>query len=173
MIKTILLATDLGVATPHLLEHAANLSQQYQAKLVVIHSIEPLGAVGQAILTSYLPSETSQALTTDGIDALAKQVRAQIIDHLTEEFMAGQDALSRVGDVIVRLGQPADTILQAAQSVEADMIIMGNRSDQNGITDEMGTVTRKVIRATKIPVYVVPLFQATWQQDGLHQLKLC
>ena len=102
MIKKILLAVDLGIYTPHLLQHAASLSSQYQASMVVVHAVEPLGTLGHALLHTYLKPETTKAITTVGTDSVVEQIRTQVIDILTDEFMSGGIDLPRLENVIVK-----------------------------------------------------------------------
>jgi nucleotide-binding universal stress UspA family protein len=156
VIKTILLATDLSVFTSCVLQHASELAKQHNAKLVVAHAIEPLGTLGHALLHAYLNPQTTRELTTTGLDAMIQEVKAQVIDALTDEYMEGEVDLLKLGEVIVRTGVPVDVILQAAEDVQADVIVVGsNAPDPNNIA-QLGTVAQKVLNGAKVPVYVVP-----------------
>ena len=173
MIKTILLATDLSVFTSCVLNHASELAKQHNAKLVVAHAIEPLGTLGHALLHAYLTPKTTHQLTTAGITAMIQEVKAQVIDLLTDEYMEGEVDLLKLGEVIVRAGQPIDVILEIAKDIEADLIVVGSHSPTASGQGSLGTVAQKVINNAKVPVYVVPSNPMNWQQnDSQNQMRL-
>lgn len=162
MIKKILLAVDLSVNTPHILQHAASLSNQYRASMVVVHAVEPLGTLGHALLQTYLKPETSKALTTTGMDSIVEQIRTKVIDILTDEYMNGEMELPRLEGVIVKPGAPADVIIDVAANINADVIILGSHAPElHG--GHMGNVSQRVMACSKWPVYLIPHAQPIWQ----------
>lgn len=163
MINTILLAVDLGVYTSHLLQHAASLSKHYNARLLVVHAIEPLGSLGNALIQTYLEPEVSEELTTSGMDAIIEQIRFRVIDSITDEYMNGDIDLPRLGEVIVKSGAPVDVILSAAEEHNIDLLVLGSHSpDING---HLGSVSHKILNTSKWPVYLVPHAQPIWHQN--------
>ena len=162
MIKKILLAVDLSVYTPHILQHAASLSNQYRASMVVVHAVEPLGTLGHALLQTYLKPETSKALTTTGMDSIVEQIRTKVIDILTDEYMSGEMELPRLEGVIVRPGAPVDVIMEVADEMNADVIILGSHAPE--VTGgHVGSVSQRVLACSKYPVYLIPHAQPVWQ----------
>lgn len=156
MIKTILLAADLSVFTSCLLQHASELANQHNAKLIIVHAVEPLGTLGHALLNAYLKPETTHLMTTTGLDAMMSEVKTQVIETLTEEHLDGTVDLLQLGEVVVKAGTPVDVILQAADDVAADLIIVGSHSPSLGNGSNLGTVAQKVLNNARVPVYVVP-----------------
>ena len=175
MINKILLAADLSVFTPCLLHHAADLAKQHQAQLVVVHAIEPLGTLGHALLHAYLKPEASHALTTTGMDAMVQEVKSQVIDALADEYVSAEMDLLPLDDVVVKTGNPVEVILQAAEDVKADLIIVGSNSPNVNIPVSLGTVAQKVLNSAKVPVYVVPNSPLAWSQgenQNQNQMRL-
>ncbi len=165
MIKRILLAVDLGVYTPYLLQHAASLSKQYQASIVVVHAVQPLGSLGHALLQTYLKPETRKVLTTTGMDGVVEQIRTKVIDILTDEYMSGDMELPRVEGVVVKPGEPEEVIFDTAAEKQVDMIILGScSSDPSG--SHLGAVSQKILGASKWPVYLVPYPYPVWLQSS-------
>lgn len=160
MITNILLATDLGISTPYLLQHASHLALQYGAKLFVVHAIEPIGALGKVMLETYLASDE---INQDSIDVVERQVKSQIIDTLTDEYMDGDKGLSLLGEVIVKSGNPLTVINDAIAATDSDLLIVGNHSGSDDTAGLMGSVASKILYTTKIPVYFVPIALASWQ----------
>lgn len=163
VIKKILLAIDLGVNTPYLLQHAASLSNQYRASMVVVHAVEPLGTLGHALLQTYLKPETSKALTTTGMDSIVEQIRSKVIDILTDEYMSGEMQLPRLEGVIVRPGSPVEVITDVAGEIDADVIVLGCHSPEMN-SAHSGTVSQRVLACSKWPVFLIPHALPIWQQ---------
>ena len=162
VIKTVLLAVDLTSATPSLLYHAVELTRQHDAKLIAVHAIEPLGNLGHALLEAYLNPEACHKLTTTGMDAMVQEVKNQVINTLTEEYLSGDMSGLNLGEVIVRTGYPSDVILHSADEVGADLIILGSHSCHNSSPSALGTVTQKVLAVAKVPVFLVPYANPAW-----------
>ncbi len=165
MIKKIVLAVDLGINTSYLLQYAASLSNQYRASLIVVHAIEPLGTLGYSLLQTYLQPEVSRNLTVGSMDSLVEQLRSQVIDILTDEYMAGEIKLPRLEGVIVRPGDPVDVILEITQEVDADMLVLGSQASKAGSGNmQVGYVTQKMVNSSKVPVYLIPCAQPVCQE---------
>ncbi len=156
VIKTILLAIDLTVFTPCLLQHGAELAKKHDAKLIVVHAIEPLGILGHALINAYLGPDKSREITTKGLAAMVSEVKLQVIDALTDEFVDGSIDLLQLGEVIVKTGAPEDVILEAAQAVEASLIMLGSNSPDIETPTTLGSVSQKVLSRSKVPVYMIP-----------------
>lgn len=171
MIKTILLAIDLGIYTPLLLQHAASLSKENDANLVVVHAIEPLGTLGHALLHTYLRPEVTAQLTTTGMDSIVRQIRSSVIDSLTDDYMDGQFGLLALKEVVVLPGSPVDVILQTAEDTQADLLVLGSRTVDNQGSG-LGSVSQKILSISKWPVYIVPHSPPHWHQNEPPQISL-
>lgn len=174
-LKTVLLATDLSSYAPTLLAHAADLANQQQAQLTVVHAVEPMGNTGHALLNAYLKPETTHEITTQGIDSLLESVKTQVIDSLTDDHIEGYVDLKQLGQVLVEVGSPAEVILQTGEALRADVIIMGSHAPNGMITPQLGSVAQKVLNNSRIPVYFVPLTPSVKppvHEAGIKQLGL-
>ena len=156
MIQTILFATDVGPHTHYLLHHVNMLASQYQAKIVVLHVIELPGHLGDAVVQAYLGDEALQDFKQEGINRIAKGVKAQISGLLEDAFMDGEQGLSNIRAINVQSGLPAETILRHAADCDADMIVLGSHG-HTGSPNLLGSVASKVLRMSRVPVYMVPL----------------
>ena len=167
MIQTILFATDMGVHTHYLLHHVNNLAQLHSANVVVVHAIEPPGHLGDAVVKSYLGKDTRREFAEDGIGQIIAGVKRSIIDLLEDEFIEGQQGLSKVSDVRVVRGKPSDVILQQAQDCGADLIIVGSHGQDTVEANMLGAVTSRLLQISRIPVYMVPLVRNILPQEQL------
>jgi nucleotide-binding universal stress UspA family protein len=173
VIKTILLAIDLTVFTPCLLQHGAELAKKHDAKLIVVHAIEPLGMLGHALINAYLDPDASREITTKGLASMVSEVKVQVIDALSDEFVDGSIDLLQLGEVIVKTGAPEEVILEAAQAIDASLIILGSNSPELRSPTALGSVSQKVLSRSKVPVYMIPNFpMALHQSESQNQLGL-
>ena len=169
MIKTVLLAADLGIQTAHVLQHAVDLANQYQAKLVIVHAVEPLGTLGHALLQAYLTPETTKTLTTTGLNAVVQEVKTQVIDSLTEQYLGGDQELLCLAEVVVQAGVPVTVITETAKQQQADLIVLGSHSEHSCGLQSLGSVTQKVLQQVNVPVYVVPDMPYHWNDSHVQQ----
>ena len=157
MIQTILFATDMGLHTSYLLHHVNSLASQHDARVIVVHAIEPPGHLGDAVVKAYLSNETKQEFEDEGISRIIDGVKVRIVDILEEEFIDGQQGLSNIRDVRVIPGKPSDVILDVAAESCVDMIIVGSHGENTSIPNLLGSVTSKILQTSRVPVYMVPL----------------
>ncbi|TQV73519.1 universal stress protein [Exilibacterium tricleocarpae] len=157
MIRTILFATDLGVFTSYVLQHVVALAGSCKARVIVVHVVEPLGSFANAMVKSYLPQASGEALTTAGVEEMLASIRARVKVVLAQEYMDSQDDISFIDDIQVLQGQPAQVILEEAGRRQVDLIVMGSHSGKAMDDHTLGSVANKVLLRAKVPVYVVPM----------------
>jgi nucleotide-binding universal stress UspA family protein len=157
MIQTILFATDMGLHTSYLLHHVNSLACQHDARVIVVHAIEPPGHLGDAVVQAYLSNDVKHEFEQEGISQIIDGVKGCIVDVLEEEFIDGQQGLSNIRDVRVVAGKPTDVILSVAAECGADMIILGSHGHDTMTPNLLGSVTSKILQTSRVPVYMVPL----------------
>lgn len=145
--KTILVATDLTPSSDRALDWARLLARQYQAALTLTHiylvptppvSGAPMDLVDTA--TTVEMASDLEAISRDGLDKLAAQLRAEGLLVQTDW----------------RLGPISDGIRDAAEEHNADLIVTG-RSDMRSFFDRLiGTSAASVAEEASCPVLVVP-----------------
>jgi nucleotide-binding universal stress UspA family protein len=162
MIKKILFATDLGILSTHSLIHVESLARSYGAKISIVHAVPPLGELAAAVVRSQC-SETVKAevLRTPHIKGLLETMRAEIFAMLSAEPWAEADFMSLIGDVVVAPGQPAAVILQQAEYLHADLIVIGSHGTDALDGRMLGSVAAKVLQLAKVPVFMVPMLDLT------------
>lgn len=170
MIKTILFASDMGAYTSFLLHHVNILAEQNNARIVVLHVVEPPGSAAEAMVRACLPQEQQNVFHVAGMSQLMGQIKSRIVDMLEDEFIDGQAGLSRIDEVKVVSGQPADAILEHAKSCHADLIVMGSHTNSGNNPGLLGSVTAKVMQLSRVPIYMVPLFRMPLQKQHNKQI---
>lgn len=156
MINTILFATDLGAFTSHSLLHVESLAKQFNAKVVILHAVLPLGNYASAMVKTHLPNNVVPQFECTASPEALKALREQIFEVLLGNL--GEDELiERVADIVVEVGPPANVILQEAQATKADLIVIGSHGVDAIDSAVLGSVASKVLQLAKVPVYMVPM----------------
>lgn len=171
MIKRIAFATDLGVLGPYVLCHALELSKQFDAKVDIIHVIEPMGVFAESILDIFLPQEDLDHLRKEGVHDVMGTIKERISDTMASEF-TGDDDESFLGEINVVRGQASESILQYADDHSIDMIVMGTHGEHGETVGGLGSVASKVLQRSSVPVLMVPLSRVTHQLGSVQSESL-
>jgi nucleotide-binding universal stress UspA family protein len=155
--KTILYATDLTANAAHAFRHAIGLARCNTARIYLLH-----------VLPEVEPAMLNYISTVMGEDKLAdfelehkKEVKDQILLRLhafaKEELVDHPEDMDRIADIEVHHGNPVDQILQMADRIDADLIVLGSHGKGKLKYAFLGSVAEKVLRKTERPAMVVPL----------------
>ena len=174
MIKKIVFATDLGVLGPYVLCHALELSKQFDAKVDIIHVIEPMGVFAESILDIFLPQKDLEHLRKEGVYDVMSTIKARITDTMAAEF-SGEDDESFLGEINVVRGQAAEAILEYVDTHNIDLVVMGTHGEHSEVQGGLGSVASKVLQRSSVPVLMVPLARVNSQlgianQDSLRRM---
>lgn len=138
-IKKILVPTDFTVYSDHAIEYAIMVGRKFQAKILLVHVIEPL---------TYSLTDTVQII--DHYTAL-KTVAKPILENLQKMILKkGLEA-----DILLLDGNPYLEIVKKSREAGVDLIIMGTHG-RTGIEHIlMGSVAERVVRLASCPVVTV------------------
>ena len=156
-VKTILYASDLGGQTRPVFRHALAMAKQYNAKIVMLHVVEPMDDSAKAIVNAYLSESLTEEVQKEAMKKTLLTMKERLKKFYTDEDSEG-DYSSLVQEVHVVSGQPSEEILRVAEEDHADMIIMGKSTRKVRGIRVMGSTARRVSRMSRIPVLVVPNF---------------
>jgi nucleotide-binding universal stress UspA family protein len=166
MIRSMLYATDLGLYAPVVMQHALELARTFKADLYVVHAVEPMGLFAESVLQSYLDEQALNEFHSQGLNTVIAGIEQRVLDSFREEL--GEDGahdLERIQAVRVLQGDPAQVILEQAQKLSVDLLIVGSHSHGAGADTPMGRTAARVLQLSKVPVYLVPLVQRRRQED--------
>ena len=136
-LEIILLATDGSPASEPASEQAIDLAIQVQARLLVVG----------VLATSARPSEASAGpATADSRDSLTAKAQAIV----QRAKAAGADATFLVWE-----GEAGEAIVAAADSENADLIVVGSHGRSGVSRFFIGSVSDYVVRHAHCPVMVV------------------
>jgi nucleotide-binding universal stress UspA family protein len=131
--RQIVCAVDSSPTSARALELAVSLAQERQANLFLIHVIER-------------PDRTStlaDAIMLDGSEGPREWMRAAVSDTARHWVQTRE---------VLAYGSRKHHIVSAADSINADLIVIGTRADT---ADGLSATTQHVLRKSRCPVLVV------------------
>lgn len=157
MIQTILYASDLGVLSPYSLAYVEQLARQFNAKIIVLHVVPPVGALAAAVVNSRCSEQTkSEVLANTHVTGLLETIREQAFERLLDDEF-GIDFSRYLQDIVILTGPPAKMITDYAHHNAMDVIVIGNCADPATVAAPLGSVANKVLQLARVPVFMVPV----------------
>ncbi len=136
--KTILVPTDFSDAAHKALEYAVELAERLGAKVRVIHAFE-LPLVGFPDGTMTVTAEMATRITVAAQTALD-----DIVSKYKDRGIDLEASLAQ--------GDPREAVLDAAEKLGADLIVMGTHGRRGIARALIGSVAESVVRTSSIPV---------------------
>lgn len=143
--KTILFPTDFTAASYHALEWAKLFARKHNATIVVLH-----------VYQLPMPDTTLPTMNDLGVGAFASADLERIGRENLEKVVSQIKGEGFTVETGWRMGGIEDEIVNAANDLDADLIVTG-RSELTGFFDRLvGTSATDVARTATCPVLVVP-----------------
>jgi len=149
--KKILLALDYNQGAQKMAETGYTVAKALGGHITLMHTI-----VDPAY---YYTTEYSPIMGFTGFSAENFQTQIAEIKEAATEFLdkARQHLQDSSIDIIVKEGDAADMILEAAKEIKADLIIMASHGRKGLDKLLKGSVTEAVLHSTNIPLYIIPI----------------
>lgn len=156
-IKKVLYATDLGEHTRPVFRRAVSLARRYDALLLMVHVVEPLGATGNAVVKTYLSDDAAdKLLKEDGMREILDRMKQRLKRFAEDELANESEDRIPSTEFHVSTGRPSRELLRIAEENNVDVIVMGKSAHSFFGNTMMGTCARRVTRYSNIPVYLIP-----------------
>lgn len=138
----ILVPVDFSPYADHALVYALGLADKLQARLTLLHVMQPIPLGAGDALTVFPPAYL-QELETEA-------------QHSLEQALQRVHDAGLQGDTTLVYGVPFQRIVDTARDLHADLIVMGTHG-RTGLTHVLlGSVAEKVVRLAPCPVLVIP-----------------
>jgi nucleotide-binding universal stress UspA family protein len=148
MYKAIVVGTDGSARAAVAVAHALGLAKAHGATLHVVHAVRPLAMVGAG--TNFAAIAVAEAnLLHDQGDHIGVQVLAEAEREGVPAEMHNVD------------GDPADTLIRLAETVHADLVVVGNQGMSGVKRFVLGSVPNKVSHHCPCSVLIVNTDAAT------------
>jgi nucleotide-binding universal stress UspA family protein len=150
-INTILYATDLGKEAGAALSMVMSLAEKYQARVICLHVIEPINIA----VYNWSSLDSWKEIQETNFQQSEKMLNDQLTQFLDQQSDA-DISIDRPETKVIN-GHVSQSILEYADKVDADIIIMGSHG--HGVLGELllGSVADKVMRLSQRPVLLVPV----------------
>ena len=139
--RSILVPVDFSDYSEAALDYAVALAAKLDAKLHLVHA---LGIPGLGV------PELGVALTSSLMDQMVKDNQAAI-DKLAQAHRTEVP----IGNALLRTGDARDVIVQTADELGADLIVMGTHGRRGVSRALLGSVAETVVRTAPCPVLIV------------------
>jgi nucleotide-binding universal stress UspA family protein len=156
MIRSMLYATDLGLYAPFVMQHALALARTFKAELYVVHAVEPLGLFAESVLQTYLGEDAFRDMQGQGVNTLLEAIERKVLDGLRDELGEEFQDLELIRTVRVIQGDPCAVILEQAEQLGVDLLIVGSQSHCVQTPALLGRTASRVLQLSRVPVYMVP-----------------
>jgi len=140
----LLAAVDLSRASSYIIEAVHRVATATDAQVAVLHVVTPLPGMADPELS---PATEAQELTNRFLDE--QDQLAELVQQLLD---VGVDATA-----LLRVGQPAGTILREAELQDVELIVVGSHGHGLLFDALVGSVSAGVLRHAEVPVLVVPV----------------
>jgi nucleotide-binding universal stress UspA family protein len=151
--KKILIALDYNPTAQHILEAGYELARSMGAEVILMHVV--------ADYTYYSSLDYSPILGFDQFSNLG----AVQLDSVTQLENAANEYLehlkSQLGDpstkTLIKDGDAGEAIVEASDNLGVNVVVLGSHSRRGLDKILMGSVAEKVLRKSKIPLYIIPV----------------
>jgi nucleotide-binding universal stress UspA family protein len=153
----ILYATDLSLNAAHAFRHAISLARTYGAKIHVLHVLPDVDASVLNYISTVMGEERLVNLELAHKDEIKDQIRVRLHQFAKDELVDRPEDLERIAEIEVHHGSPVGQILEIADQLEVDLIVVGSHGKGKLKYAFLGSVAEKLLRKSQRPVLVVPL----------------
>lgn len=151
-IRKVLIALDYNPTAQKVAESGFSIAKSMNAKVVLLHVLsDPMFYSSQEYspIMGFTGYRFTDQVPMDSVFGL-KTASLEYLDNSKKHL--GDNTIQ----TIVKEGDYADSILETAQEVNADIIVLGSHSRKWLENIVMGSVTEKVLHHTTIPLLIIP-----------------
>jgi nucleotide-binding universal stress UspA family protein len=148
-VQHVLVPIDFSADADYALEYATGLARKLQARLTLLHVIEPL-VVGS-------------------VETMPYTFLQDLEDKITEAMIPYHERVTAAGlscNYTIVHGVPFQVIIDTARTAHVDLIIMGTHGRTGLRHVLLGSVAERVVRLAPCPVLVVRLPPGAPTQEG-------
>lgn len=149
----ILIALDYNHSAQKIAETGFAFTDSMDAEITLLHVVRDAAYYASPQYSPIMGFGFNNSAAMVQMDTLAeiKEAAQQFLDHSKKHL--GDEAIH----TLVKEGDTAQAILDAAHETKADFIVMGTHSRKGIDKLLMGSVAESVLRHTTIPVFIIPI----------------
>jgi nucleotide-binding universal stress UspA family protein len=151
-ISKVLIALDYNPTAKKVAEVGFSLAKSMNASIVLLHvAIDPVfySASGYSPIMGFTGYDYNPEVMSDSVQGL-RDASFQFLNKTKEHL--GDDTIQ----TMVKEGDFADRILETADEIKADIIVVGSHSQKWLENVLIGSVTEKILHKSTIPLFIIP-----------------
>jgi nucleotide-binding universal stress UspA family protein len=156
-IQTVLYATDLSKNSAYAFRFAVNTVQKHDAKIHILYVVEAISPQMEERLLSHIEKDKLTELRKKAEEDFCLRIEDRLRQFAAKELKDDQETLKRVVGIHIVYGDPATVILDKTDELGCDIIIMGTHGKGFIQHTFLGSVSEKVLRRIRKPVFIIPL----------------
>ncbi len=145
--KNILVPIDFSPVSTNALKYAIRMASKMDCKLVLLHSYVVHAS------TYYMSEQMINALLAGKRNVVLNQMRAFVESLDWDDKFILRDVEIQYE---LEIGFPIPTILEMAENIDAEMIIIGSTGASNTLDQWLGSVSSSIMERSHCPVLVIP-----------------
>lgn len=144
MFVNILVAIDGSTYAAKALDYAVGLAEKFSSKISLVHVVPTMTAISPKLgaSSSNYMKDMRADLGEEGRNILAEGENTVKVSNVDVE-------------TILKHGDAADELIEAADELKADLIVVGERGLGSGGTFPLGSIACKVSQYAKCPVLII------------------
>lgn len=150
--KKVLIALDYDPTAQKVAEAGFSLANSLNAEVILLHVIRDF--------VFYTTSGFSPIMGYNGFVDVSPTVLENIEGLKNASLQYLDKTKQHLGDTniqtLVKEGDPAETILETANKLDSNIIVIGSHSQKWLENIVMGSVTEKVLHHSSIPLFIIP-----------------
>jgi nucleotide-binding universal stress UspA family protein len=151
--KKVLIAIDYNPTAQKIAETGYSLAKSMNAEITLMHVV--------ADYTYYSSLNYSPIMGFDSFSTMGMVQTNTVVEleKAAQEYL--EKTKNHLGDTsiktLVKDGDSGDAIIEAANDLKADVIVLGSHSRKGLDKILMGSVAEKVLRHSKVPLFIIPV----------------
>lgn len=153
----ILVATDLSQSAVHAFKHAIMMARRNKAKIHLLHVVPEVDSAMRSYISALMAEGSLDQFESKNEELARQEIERRLKKFAEDELFNHPEDLERVVTVEVAHGHPVIKILETADRLNVDVIVMGSHGKGAIEHAFLGSTTEKVLRKSKRPVFVIPI----------------
>lgn len=154
--KTILFASDLSANAAFAFRHAVALARAHQGQITLLHVLPEVDAAVLNYVSTVMGEDRLADFELEHKGEVQAALRKRLRDFIQEELADHSEDLPRIAGIEIHHGHPVHTILEIADRIDADLIVLGSHGKGSLKYAFLGSVAEKVLRKSSRPILVAP-----------------
>ena len=155
-INKILVAKDLSKQSSRVIRYALELGCKFHAQVYVLHVMPTVDSSVLNMVALTMGADNLAKFNATNEAELADKTRAQLDEITKTETELMEEENVHPPKIEVHHGDAAPMILEVADRLDADMIVLGSHSKGKLHYAFLGSVAEKILRKTHRAVTIVP-----------------